>query len=120
MSIESLIESGRRLVAGTLLDRAYVHDRTVVRTPGGATETWVRRPKPTPCRFGQLSDYEMAATAGTTFSAAQAAVSLPHDADVDEGDRLESMVDGTMWAVVGRLTPPSVMTTASRVLIREL
>lgn len=109
------------MLASTLLDRCWIHDRAMVSDgAGGVTEVFTRRVTPTPCRFGPLNDYDLSATANTTFGASSAAVSLPHDTVIDEGDHIEAATDGSMWLVTGRLTPPSVMATSMRVLVREL
>jgi hypothetical protein len=120
VSIMSIITSGRRMVAKTFLDSVWIHRRTVISDgSGGSTESWVRDVMATPGRFGPLNDYDLSATANTTFGAASAAVSMPHTTLVAEGDRLEHGTDGSLWLVVGVLTPPGTLNTAMRVLVRE-
>lgn len=132
MSIESLINTGRRMNNDTLLDRVYIHRRSLVSDgAGGQTTAHVRADKPVPARFSSLSDYDLSATANTTFGAASATVTFEVGTEIFEGDWIESTydehgdpvpdgVEGDKWLVTGRITPPSRLAIAVRVLVREL
>lgn len=121
MSIESIIGSGRRLVARTLLDRAVLQRKVVVKdTTGGKRETWAPRNngRPVACRFVRLTDEDPAINLDSVFGRAEAVLLLPLGTVVEEGDRAVS--GGRTWLVVGLLTPPSEMAVVARAAIREV
>lgn len=124
MSIESIIGSGRRLIARTLLDRAVLAQKTTVRdSSGGKKETWVprRNGRPTACRFVALKDDDPAINLDSVFGRAEAALLLPLDVVFAEGDRVTRVpADGRTWLIVGVLTPPSELATVARAAIKEV
>lgn len=126
MSIPALVDSGRRMVASTLLDQALVFDETQVPDSSGGTHvTFVQRTVSVPCRFGPLTDTERMAMAGTTENPATAALLVPLGTELTEGTRVRptgapEWASGNTWVVVAAKTPPSHLAVVERLWIREL
>lgn len=123
MSIESIIGSGRRLVARTLLDRCSLAAKTTVRdASGGRRETWTPRNggRAVACRFVALTEEDPAIRLDTVLGRPEAALLLPLGTVFAEGDRVTNALDGSLWLIVSRLTPPSELAVVARAAIKGL
>ncbi len=121
MSIGPAIEGGRRLVAGSFLDRCVILDKTDVSDGhGGTTTTLLPRATNVACRFAQLTETDIRIIAGQAYGPATATLQLPLDVPADEGDYVQNVdVDDSFWFVVGDRTPPSNTAVYRRLLVRE-
>jgi hypothetical protein len=130
VSIEAAVESGRRLIATTLLDRGLVGHRVLVDDgSGGKMDSYVPDPAPTACRFGSLIDSPPGSTGAnhsvvneavdSVYGPPTAQITFPLGTVVEEGDHVTNVADGSIWLVVGNKTPASAMSIALRILIRE-
>ncbi len=121
MSIGPAIEGGRRLVAGTFLDRCVILDKVDLPDGnGGTTTTLVPRATNVVCRFAQLTETDVRVIAGQAYGPATATLQLPLDVPVDEGDHVQNVDDdNSFWLVVGDRTPPSNTAVFRRLLVRE-
>jgi hypothetical protein len=117
----SIVASGRRLIATSFLDEAYISDRTVVKdSTGGTKQTWIERPDPVLSRFVALSDDIAEQANGTEFGQATAMWLAPLGTDAAEGDKIRNPIDGGMWIVTRDITPPSNLAISVRLGIREV
>jgi len=120
VSIESAVESGRRLVATTLLDTGRI-DRRVLSGDGagGQTETW-----PTvgtmACRFGSVVDIMPGRYVDSTFGPETATILCGLDEDVREGDHIVNVSNGDIWLIIGDKTPASRLAVAKRLNARRV
>lgn len=121
-SVRPVVRSGRRLLADTFLDRAYLRDRAKVRdTTGGQKETWIERPSAVDCRFVQLKDDDPAISLNSVFGRTTAVLLLPVDVTpVKEGDRVRHAANGSVWVITGNLTPQSELAVATRLGIAQV
>lgn len=120
MSIESIVGSGRRLLATTLLDRCVIHQRTWgADDTGGSTETFTPRNNGAqrPCRFVALKDNDPIVNLDSNFGRAEAALLFALNEVFAEGDRVIS--NGRTWRIVSIVTPPSEMAIVARAGIKE-
>lgn len=120
MSIESIVGSGRRLVASTLLDRCVIYERTWGPDgTGGSTETFTARNNGAarPCRFVALKDADPVINLDSNFGRAEAVLLLGLNEVFAEGDRVES--NGRRWRIVSIATPPSELAVVARAGIKE-
>jgi hypothetical protein len=124
MAVSAVVSSGRRLVAQTFLDRAYVRDRTKVRdTSGGWKDTWIERPAAIPCRFTQMRDDDPVINLSSAFGRATAILLVPLDVVCKEGDRVRNAAGDptrSIWVITKDLTPPSELAIARRLGIAEV
>lgn len=121
MSIASIVAGGRRLIATSFLDLAFISDRTKVRdASGGTKQTWVERGVPVECRFAVLTDEVAKQVSGTEFGEATAMWLAPLGTLVKEGDKIRNSTVEGLWIVTRDLTPPSNLAVAVRLGIREL
>jgi hypothetical protein len=121
MSIMSIVTSGRRLIATSFLDSAFIRDRTKVKdSTGGTKQTWVERAEPVACRFVALTDDVAEQVNGTEFGQATAMWLAPVGVDVAEGDQIRNVTVPSLWIVTRNITPPSNLATATRLGIREI
>lgn len=119
MSIESIIQQGRRLSANALLDSGLVSDRTFVDDElGGREETWVPRAKPIACRVVQPRDPALEGRDGLLQQAGVRVLLVEVDTDIEENDRI--LVNGAHYVVVADLAPHSVTAVIDRYIIREI
>ena len=121
MSILAAVESGKRLIASTLVDRCVLLDaRNASDGSGGMTTSLLPRAISVPCVFGRLTETDIRVVAGAAFGAATGVLTLPLDVEVEEGVYVQDAADDeSFWMVVGSRTPRSRLTPAQRVLIRE-
>lgn len=121
MSVSAAVESGKRLVAGTFLDRCVLLDATNVPDDSGGSHTeLVPRAIDVACRFGQLMETDIRLIAGQAYGPATGTLMLPLEVKANEGTYVQSVADDTsFWLVVGDRTPDSNMSVARRLLIRE-
>lgn len=121
MSIMSIVSTGRRLIATTFLDVAFISDRSVVKdSTGGTKQSWVERSASVPCRFVALTDEVATQVSGTEFGEATAMWLAPLGTDVAEGDKIRNATEPGLWIVTRNVTPPSNLAVAVRFGIREL
>jgi len=121
MAVRSVVSSGRRLVAQTFLDLAYIRDRAKIRdTSGGWIDTWIERTSPNECRFAQLRDDDPAIVLNSTFGRATAILLLPLGIACKEGDTIRHSITGGIWIITRDLTPPSEMAISRRLGIAEV
>lgn len=121
MSIKAVVNSGRRLVATTLLDRARIHDRTVSRdTTGGQVEVWTPRTKVTRCRFTRPKDDEATAQLDSVYGPTEQFLLLPVGTVVKEGSRIVDQANQKIWVVTADVTVVSELGIVTRLGIREL
>lgn len=121
MSIMSVVQTGRRLVATSFLDSAFIADRTLVRdSTGGTKQTWVERGAPVTCRFTTITDEVAEQINGTEFGDATAMWLAPLGTVIKEGDKIRNATVAGLWIVTRDVTPPSNLATAVRLGIREL
>lgn len=121
MSIEAAIESGRRVIATTLLDTCTIERPTAVPDlSGGTTETLVEVAAGVPCRFGVVLDPDPEIVAGSIYGAPTASLLIGLEVDVALGDRVTNETSGRVWLVIGDRTPDSTLALIGRVLLRDL
>lgn len=121
MNVRSVIQTGIRLVLQTMLDSAYIRDRTKVRdTTGGVNETWIERIAPVKCRFVRLKDTDPEIALDSVYGRPSAVILFPLGTLYKEGDRVRSTKDQSLWVITNLLTPPSDVTTVNRAGVREL
>jgi hypothetical protein len=122
MSIESIVASGRRLIATTFLDTGVVSDRVLVKdTKGGTKQTWTPRAgDPVDCRFVALDDDAAKIVGDTAFGVPTAMWLAPVDTEVKQGDKVVNGVDGSVWIFTSNMTPPSELKICVRMGIREV
>lgn len=121
MSIPAIVQQGRRLSARTLLDRAVIQDRATVRdSSGGQRITFTARPEPVRCAFATVTDEDLAAVSGVVQGKAKAILRTSLDVVIEEGARVVSQLDGSVWSVIGDRTPPSNLATVRRFVIQEV
>lgn len=122
MSIEAIVQSGRRLIATSLLDRARIQDRALVRdSTGGQVESFTERPLTEACRFVSIKDDDPIRDLDSIFGRAEMVCSFPVATLVQEGDRIRNLKGaGTqLFRVVKILTPPSDVIVVLRAGIKE-
>lgn len=120
MSIPSIVAAGRRLIGTSFLDTCVIADRSLVRdSRGGQKATWTARSAQEPCRFVALKDDEPEVKNGQEFGVPTAVWMAPLGIEVDEGDRITNLLDGSKWIVTSNLTPPSNLAVSLRYGIRE-
>lgn len=121
MSIESVIVNGRRLIAATLLDRARIQDRSLVRdTTGGQKETFTERARTIACRFVTPRDDDPVMKLDSVFGVATMILELPLGTVFVEGDRVRNMRDDVIWQITKDVTVPSELQVIIRCGIREV
>jgi hypothetical protein len=120
MDLASIVGTGRRLLASTMLDTALISDRSEAADgAGGVVTSWTPRASAVPCRYVQRNDGPPEPAGGVMIGKALCKVLLGLDVLVDEGDRITGQ-DGSVWVVVGDLTPDSTTATVRRLLLREV
>jgi hypothetical protein len=126
VSIESAVESGRRLVETTLLDTATIKRRAQVSDgAGGTTPTWTNHATAVPCRFGTPQDLKpdalhTARVADTVYAAATCLIIFAYGTDVMESDQIVNEATGKVWLVIGNVASQSAMATSARFTAREM
>jgi hypothetical protein len=121
MSIRSVVGSGRRLVATTLLDRARIRDRTLVRdTTGGTRETFVERPRTIACRFVMPKSDDPVLNVDSVFGPTTMTLLMPLGTLFDEGDRVFNLGNSMVYIITKDVTVPSELGVISRAGIRQV
>lgn len=121
MSISGIIGSGRRLIATTLLDRARIQDRTMVRdTSGGRSETFVERSKNIACRFVTPKDDDPVLRLDSVFGPTTMVLLMPLGTIFAEGDRVRNMLDDSVYQITRDVTVPSELGVIMRAGIRAV
>lgn len=117
----SIVASGRRLMATTLLDRARIQDRTLVPDGvGGHDEQYLERTKTVSCRFVAPQDGDPILALDTVFGPVEMMLELARGTVVNEGDRVRNLLDESLWQVVKDVTVPSELQIVVRVGIRAV
>lgn len=121
MSMASAVESGRRMMAATFLDRCTLLNNVPQRDRGGGyVDSLVLRLADVPCRFGALNETDIRIIAGWQQGPATGSLFLPVEIEVPEGSFVQqSTADQDFWIVVGDRTPPGKAAVVRRLLIRE-
>jgi hypothetical protein len=120
MSIKSVVDSGRRLVATSLLDRARIQDRTLVRdTSGGKKETFVERPKNIACRFVTPKDDDPVLKLDSMFGPTTMILLMPLGTVFHEGDRVRNLIDNSLYQITRDVTVPSELGVIMRAGLRR-
>lgn len=121
MSVESIVSAGRRLVATTFLDSSAIRRRTITGDgAGGRVEAWADLAVGVPCRFGSITDRDPQLVIDAVYGAPTASVLFEVGTDIRRGDHILNQATGRTWLVVGIRTADSNISTAERVLIREV
>jgi hypothetical protein len=124
--VRRIVAIGRRLIGETLLDEAVIGDRTLVADGyGGWTETWTNRTSRVPCRYvarqaGAQADSDPRTGLGEYGFPEGVAVLLAYDVPIEEGDRITDPRTGNRWIATARRSPDSVLSTLTRVIVREM
>jgi hypothetical protein len=116
MSVAGIVASGRRLIATTLLDRAWIQDRAITRdSTGGRTEVFTERDANKKARFVQPKDNDPALQLDSVFGRIEMILEVAvGDDDFEEGDRVRNDRDSVVWRIVRNITPPSAISTVCR------
>ena len=121
MSIESIVASGRRLIATSLLDRARIQDRSLTRdTSGGQQEVFTERPKNVACRFVTPKDDDPVLKLDSVYGATTMILQFPLGTAFAEGDRVRNLKDDGLWQITRDVTVPSELGVVMRCGIREV
>jgi hypothetical protein len=119
--VRSVVQAGRRLIAQTFLDTAYIRDWSKVRdTTGGWNDAYVERTSAIECRFTQLRDDDPAMSLSSNFGRATAILLVPLGTACDEGDRVRHGSNGSIWVITKDLTPQSELAVCRRLGIAEV
>jgi hypothetical protein len=121
MSIEAIVSNGRRLIATSLLDRARIQDRSMVRdTTGGKKETFTERGVTIACRFVTPKDNDPILKLDSVFGPATMILLLPLGTIFEEGDRVRNILDSGVFQITKDVTVPSNLGVIMRAGIREV
>ena len=121
MSVEAIVQAGRRLVGTSLLDSATIRRRSITSDgAGGQVEAWIDIATGVECRFGTIVDPDPTIVVDAIYGAPTAAWLATLGTDVRRGDHIVNEATGRVWLAVGIKTPDSNIAVAERVLIREV
>ena len=121
MSIKSVVGSGRRLIATSLLDRARIQDRVLVRdSTGGQRETWVERPKTIACRFVMPREDDPILNVDSVFGPTTMVLLMPLGTLYHEGDRVRNLIDSSLYVITKDTAVPSELAVIMKTGIREV
>lgn len=122
MSIEAIVGNGRRLVATSLLDRARIQDRSMVRdTTGGRRETFTERTgTATACRFVTPKDDDPVLKLDSEFGPTTMILLMPLGTVFREGDRVRNLLDDGLYQITRNISVPSELAVLMRAGIREV
>jgi len=121
MSIKSVVASGRRLIATSLLDRAFIQDRTLVRdTTGGQKTAYVERSKRIACRFVMPREDDPILNVDSVFGPTTMVLLMPLGTVYEEGDRVRNALDGSLYVITKDTAVPSELAVIMKVGIREV
>lgn len=121
MSIKSVVSGGRRLIATSLLDRARIQDRALVRdTTGGQKTTYVERSKSVACRFVMPKEDDPILNVDSVFGPTTMILLLPLGTLYEEGDRVRNMLDSSLYVITKDTAVPSNLAVIMKVGIREV
>ena len=120
MSLESVIGSGRRLIATSLLDRARIQDRTLVKdSSGGKKETFIERPKNIACRFVMPKDDDPVLKLDSLFGPTTMMLLVPLGTAFKEGDRVRNLIDNSLYQITKDVSVPSELGVIMRAGLRR-
>lgn len=121
MGVAAIVASGRRLIATSLLDRARIQDRTMVKdSTGGRTETWIERTKTVDCRFVQVKDDDPVLNLDSVFGPTSMVLLLPLGTLFVEGDRVRNLLNGRLYVITRDVSMPSETAVIMKAGIREI
>lgn len=121
MSIRSIVDSGRRLMESTFLDRARIQDRSMVPDgSGGRKEIFTERNKTVACRFVQPKDDEPTLQLDSVYGPTTMILEFPLGTIIHEGDRVRNFRDQSIWQVTRDVTVPSEISVMVRCGIRQV
>lgn len=121
MSVEAIVQAGRRLVATSLLDSATIKRRSIAGDGGGGqVESWVVVATAVESRFGTIVDPDPTVVVDAIYGPPTAAWMAPLGTDIRRGDRIVNEATGREWLAVGIKTADSNLAVVERVLIREV
>lgn len=121
MSIEAAVESGRRLVATSLLDHCTVQRRTLTPdTSGGKTEAWGAVATAVACRFGSVVDPDPTMAQEAIHGPRTTTLLVALGQDIRRGDRVVNEATGSTWLVFSIKTADSNLAVVQRIQIREV
>ena len=121
MGVAAIVASGRRLIATSLLDRARIRDRTMVKdSTGGRTETWIERDKTIACRFVQPKDDDPVLNLDSVFGPTSMVLLLPIGTLFKEGDRVRNFINQKIYVITRDVSMPSETAVIMKAGIREM
>ncbi len=121
MSIEAIVNNGRRLIGTSLLDRARIQDRAMVRdTSGGKKETFVERTQTIACRFVSPKDDDPILKLDSVFGPTTMILLMPLGTLFKEGDRVHNLLDNGVYQITRDVSVPSNLAVTMRAGIREV
>lgn len=121
MSIKSVVATGRRLIATSLLDRARIQDRALVRdTTGGQREAWTERRKSINCRFVTPREDDPILNVDSVFGPTTMVLLMPLGTVYKEGDRVRNLIDSSLYVITKDTAVPSELAVVMKVGIREV
>lgn len=121
MGVQAIVNSGRRLIATSLLDRARIQDRTMVRdSTGGQTEVWVERTRTIACRFVQVKDDDPVLNLDSVFGPTSMVLLMPIGTLFAEGDRVRNFLNERLYVITRDVSMPSETAVIAKAGIREI
>jgi len=121
MGVAAIVASGRRLIATSLLDRARIQDRTMVKdSTGGRTETWIERTKTIQCRFVQPRDDDPVLNLDSVFGPTSMVLLMPIGTLFKEGDRVRNFLNQKIYVITRDVSMPSETAVIMKAGIREM
>lgn len=121
MGVQAIVESGRRLIATSLLDHARIQDRSMAAdTTGGRKETFTERPKSVVCRFVQPKDDDPVLRLDSVWGPTTLVLLLPLGTVFAEGDRVRNLLDGNVYQITRNISMPSETAVIMRAGLREV
>ena len=121
MGIESIVESGRRIIATTFIDTCRIDRSTAVADgSGGMTLTWATVAAAVACRFGSVIDPDPTRQLGVIEGPQTTTVLMAIGTTVLRGDRIINLTSGKVWLAVGFKTADSASAVAQRILATAL
>jgi hypothetical protein len=121
VSIRSVVSGGRRLIATSLLDRARIQDRKLVRdTTGGQKTAYVERPKTIACRFVMPKEDDPILNVDSVFGPTTMVLLMPLGTIYSEGDRVRNLIDSSLYVITKDTAVPSELAVIMKVGIREV
>jgi hypothetical protein len=121
MGIESIVVSGRRLIATALLDRARIEVRALVPDGrGGHREQFTERKGDVKCWFARIADTDPILALDSVFGRPEMLMICERGTVATEGDRVRNLYDDRTWQIVKDVTAPSELQIAVRFGIKGI